>query len=192
MLNMFKSVVYWETCSQKHNSSYKDESSCFLSNSVWYNAQHVSFYRAIIHCSCLPRMKLSIIFQICPGIKINFCSPNARCKNHSCQEFLSLTYLSSSSAMYLNDKMIDYSKNLFITIAISYYLPHIMNDTFFNSTLLHTHWKFGFQYDIYNLCLTAGTVMLSTSELSEGCLSIRSWRMILPLCIITVFFHLRC
>lgn len=185
---MFKSVIYWETCSPKHNSSYEDEPACFSSNSVWYNAQHVTF----IHWSCLPRMKLSINLQICPGIKITFCSPNAQCKNHSCKELLSIMYLSSSSALCLNDKMIDYSKNLFITIVISYYLPHIMNDTFFVSTLLHTFWKFGFQYDIYSLCLTAVTIMLSASEHSEGRLSIRSWQMMLALCIITVFFLLRC
>lgn len=137
-------------------------------------------------------MTLSRNFQICPGIKINFCSPSAQCKNHSCKELLSIMYLSSSNAVYLNYKMIVYSKSLFITIFISYYLLHILNDTFFTSTLLHTFWKFGFQCDMYSLCLTAVMVMLSASELSEGWLSIRSWQMILPLCIIVVFFHLRC
>ena len=127
-----------------------------------------------------------------PWHKNKFCSPNAQCTNHSCKELLSIMYLSSSSAMYLNDMMIDYSKVLFITNVISYYLLHIMNGTCFNSTLLHTFWKFGFQYDIYSLCLTVVMVMLSASELSKGCLSIRSWWMILPLCIIAVFFLLRC
>ena len=131
MLSMLKSVIYWETCSPEHNNYHKDKSTCVSSNSVWHNAQHVSFYSALI----LPRKKLSINFQIRSGIFFAIAMDSAR-----------TTHARNSSQLWT--------------------------------------------YQV--LCLTAMTFMLSSSELSKGCLSIRSWWMILPLCEITVFFLLRC